>query len=104
MNTLISIRNVLLKSEHYDGWLYLPDEPWTLDTNGIFVQSDKDAAPGSTEHIPQFVKTANWKGILDSDSIEDIIENATIQLINPTLEELLQAFIFYVHNDAFFEF
>jgi hypothetical protein len=104
MDKLVSIRDVLSKTDVYDGWLYLPQKPWNLDTKGIFVKSDKNADPDSDDHIPKIVKENNWKVTLDSEGIEDIIYNAEDQLGNPSIDQLFEAFLFYVENDAFIEF
>lgn len=104
MNQLVSIRDILQKKDVYDGWLYLPLKPWNLDTQGVFVKSDKNADPSSDDHIPEIVKKSNWKVTLDSEGIEDIISNAEDQLSSPTIENLFEAFLFYMENDAFIEF
>jgi hypothetical protein len=103
LNTL-KLRDVLSGKSRHDGWLYMPSRPWGLDTECVFVQSDKDAEPGSKEHLPDSVVSGGWQPILDSESIEDIIFNAEDQLGSPTMNQLLNAFLYYVENDAFLEF
>jgi hypothetical protein len=104
MSDLVSIRDILSRKENYDGWLYLPPKPWSLDTMGAFIQSDKNADPGSLAHIPDFVKSDGWKEALDSEGIEDIIDNAGYQLDEPSINDLFAAFLYYVENDAFIQF
>ena len=104
MTQLVFVRDILLKKAIYDGWLYLPSKPWSLDTQGVFVKSDKNADPSSDAHIPEIVRKNNWKVTLDSEGIEDIISNAEDQLANPTIENLFEAFLFYIDNDAFIGF
>jgi hypothetical protein len=100
MEKLISLRDVLLQKEAYQGWLYLPEEPWTLETKGIFVDLD-DVPAGSEPDLPEEVKKYNLHEVLDAVGIEDIIINAKEQIGSPSVDELLSAFVFYVENDAF---
>jgi hypothetical protein len=99
----VTIREVLVKADVFQGWLYLPDKPWLLDTEGIFVREDLDADP-SAPFPPVVLSPCQLKEALDAASIEDIISNAEQQLAKPTLENLLEAFLFYMENDAFIEF
>jgi hypothetical protein len=82
----------------------LPAKPWTLGTKGIFVKKDKDADPDSEGRIPDIVKQNGWEPTLDAAGIEDIIYNVEDQVDDPTDEQLFQAFIFYIANDAFIDF
>lgn len=45
-----------------------------------------------------------WKVTLDSATIEDIVINAHDQVDEPSVAQLLDAFVFYVENDAFILF
>jgi len=45
VSNLVSVGQILQSPEEYSGWLYLPDPPWSLDTQGIFAVDDKDADP-----------------------------------------------------------
>lgn len=99
----VTIREVLKKTDLFQGWLYLPDKPWTLATEGIFVKEDRDADP-SAPFPPAVLSPCQLKETLDAAGIEDIISNAEHQLGKPTLENLFAAFLFYMENDAFIEF
>lgn len=85
-------------------WLYLPQEEWNLDTEGVFSKDSLDYPPDSDEYLPIEAKKYGWKEVLDKASIEDVISYTKNQLANPTLEQLLEAMIFYYRNDAFLEF
>jgi hypothetical protein len=104
MNSLVAIKDVLLESVDFDGWLYIPNEEITLETNGIFIQSDKDADPNSEDHIPDIIKKNKWIATIDSETIEDIIFNAKSQNKSIGLSELFRAFVHYIKNDAFIVF
>lgn len=101
--SLISIREVLQEPEMHSGWLYLPEQPWTLETQGVFVVDDKDVDPDE-DLVPAIVQENNWQEVLDSDTIEDVVENAKAQVVSPTVSQLFEAFIYYVENDAFIDF
>jgi len=103
MNEQISLRTILRDPGLFTGWLYLPSQPWTLDTEGIFFKFDKNADP-NVDQTPEVVRTNNWQEVLDAASIEDIVDNARAQLEDVSVGDLLQAFIYYVENDAFIKF
>jgi hypothetical protein len=103
MGVLVTIREILEGREPFSGWLYLPPPPWSLDTNGIFVEFDKDADPDD-DQIPELVKTNKWIEVLDAASIEDIVSNAKQQLGSPSIDQLFKAFEFYLDRDAFVVF
>jgi hypothetical protein len=104
MSDEVTLSDVLSGKEAYKGWLYLPPRPWSLETKGIFVYKDKDSDPDSDDHIPAVVKNEGWEETLDAAGIEDIVFNAREQIDAPTLNDLLEAFVFYIDNDAFIEF
>ncbi len=104
---LICIKDILLSPEKNPGtWLYLPSDysQWSLTTEGIFSLDSSEFPPDSDEYLPEQVKSSGWVETLDGASIEDVVENARDQLVDPSLEQLLRAFVFYYENDAFLEF
>lgn len=103
MRNVVNVRQILQAPEEHSGWLYLPESQWTLDTQGIFAEYDKDADPADDPR-PEVAKINGWQEVLDSDSIEDIVANAKDQLDSLTLEQLFDAFVYYFENDAFIEF
>ncbi|WBS02557.1 hypothetical protein OU994_30690 [Pseudoduganella sp. SL102] len=104
MSERVKIRDILLQKNEYSGWFYLPPKPWSLDTEGVLVEEDKDADPDSEDHIPDFVKKEGWVETLDAAGIEDIVSNAEAQIEDPTVTDLFDAFNFYIDNGAFIEF
>jgi len=99
----VTIREVLEQKGEFFGWLFLPSKPWTLDTNGLFIQEDKDSDP-SEPFPPIIVEPCRLSAVLDWASIEDIVLNAKEQVGRPSVDNLFKAFIFYIENDAFITF
>jgi hypothetical protein len=100
---LLTMREVLEQAAVFDGWLFLPQQPWTLDTVGIFIKEDRDADP-SDPFPPAILAPCGLQVALDAAGIEDVIENAKDQLGAPRIDQLFAAFQFYIENDAFLEF
>ncbi|GEM_PF-584979 len=104
---LISVRDVLSHPEkNPETWFYLPPNlrEWNLNTEGIFSLDSFDFPSDSDDFLPEQVKQNGWIETLDGASIEDVIDNVNNQLENPSLDQLLQAFIYYFENDAFIVF
>lgn len=101
--TSVTIREVLEEKDAFSGWLYLSPKTWTLDTEGIFIADDIDADPAAP-FPPAILAPCNLQEALDAAGIEDIISNAKDQLDSPTIDQLFEAFLFYVENDAFMDF
>ena len=99
----VTIREVLEQKGSLFGWLYLPNKPWKLETQGLFIQEDKDSDP-SDPFPPTIIDSCHLSEVLDAAGIEDIIANAEAQIEKPTVDDLYMAFLFYVENDAFIEF
>ncbi|MFJ4344791.1 hypothetical protein [Pseudomonas sp. NPDC089401] len=100
---LVTLEQILQAPGHHAGWLYLPAQPWGLATQGVFALDDKDADPAD-DPTPQVARQNHWQEVLDSDTIEDIVANARAQIPNSTLQQLLEAFVYYVEQDAFIRF
>ncbi|MBJ9968580.1 DUF7716 domain-containing protein [Burkholderia seminalis] len=96
----VSLRSILEEPTSFSGWLYLPPPPWTLETQGVFAPYTKDA---DDSNIPEIAKRHSWSITLDSDAIEDIVDNTSDQIENPTVDQLFEAFVFYFTNDAFID-
>ncbi|MBN3767638.1 hypothetical protein [Burkholderia sp. Ac-20365] len=103
MDHLFTIRQIFLNPQQHSGWLYLPDPPWDMNTQGVFADDDKDADPDADPR-PEIAKTNDWQEVLDVASIEDIVSNAQAQIENPRIEQLFEAFVYYFENDAFIAF
>jgi len=80
-------------------FLYLPmEEVWRLETRCMVLdQSDVDG-------IPEVVKRHGLSFALEIPTVRDIVANAIQQRPNVSLEQLLQAFLFYYDHDAFIAF
>ncbi|HEF5872590.1 TPA: hypothetical protein SAY52_003224 [Burkholderia cenocepacia] len=99
--TAASLHHILERPGDFSGWLYLPPMPWTLDTDGEFLEDADDA---EADVAPAIAAQPGWKVTLDSATIEDIVINAHDQVDEPSVAQLLDAFVFYVENDAFILF
>lgn len=88
---------------NFEGYLYLPDGPWNLTTEGLFIDEDIDADP-STKFPPAILDACKLKPTLEAADIEDVIAYARQQSPHCSLDELLKSFVFYVENDAFLDF
>lgn len=99
--TAASLHHILERPGDFSGWLYLPPMPWTLDTEGAFLEDADDA---EADVAPAIAAQPGWKATLDSATIEDIVINAHDQVDEPSVAQLLDAFVFYVENDAFILF
>lgn len=99
--TEVSLQHILERPGDFSGWLYLPPMPWALDTEGAFFEDVDDAA---ADVAPAMAAQPGWKVTLDSATIEDIVINAHDQVDEPSVAQLLDAFVFYVENDAFILF
>lgn len=86
----------------YEGWLYLPEGPWSLASEGIFIDEDLDADPNA-KFPPGILDCCNLTPILEAAGIEDVIDYARQQSPNCSLEQLLESLTYYVENDAFLD-
>lgn len=96
--TTVSLQHILEHPGDFSGWLCLPPMPWTLDTEGAFIEAADDTEadpPLTTAHQP------GWRVTLKGATIEDIVINAHDQVDEPSVTQLLDAFVFYVDNDEF---
>ena len=85
------------------GVLYLPKQPWTLSTKGMFFDPDIDLDP-NLDQTPEEIRSNGWEETLDTDLIDQIIFNAKAQKTEVTIDELFQAFVYYFNEDAFLRF
>lgn len=104
MTKTAKVRELLTRHGQYKGWLYLPPKPWSLDTEGVFVQTDKDAPADAADLMSATLIKRGLNLTVDAAGIEDVIFNAEDQLGAPTVEQLFKALVFYIDNDAFIDF
>jgi len=97
----LTIREVLAGDDEFKGWLYLPSQPWTLDTEGFFYKVDRNLSPEDERQVRADFEAQGWKSTLSAEDIEDVVDNCEEQIDEPTPEQLLQSFLFYFENDAF---
>ena len=81
--------------------VYLPAGPPALDTECIVLDPD-DIGPN--HEAPVDAVDLGFEEGLGIDDIRSIKENAQFQGKKPTEIEMLQAFAYYLENDAFIKF
>lgn len=82
--------------------LFLPeDEVWNLDTEGLIC--DPNDVENESDEVPQAAKEHNLIDALSIQDIQDIVYNAKQQKENVSIDELLEAYLYYYDNDAFVE-
>ena len=100
---IVTIRELLLNPGRNLEFLCLPPdvESWTLDTIGKFCLNPWYFPRGSEEFLPPEVLREGWVETMEGSIIESIVIFAKRELINPTPEQLLEAFKYYYVYDAY---
>ncbi len=80
--------------------VYLPLGTPTLNTECVVLDPD-DAVPD--QDIPREAADLNFEEGLGMDDIRSIRENAHLQGKRPSENEMLQALVYYLENDAFLD-
>ncbi|WP_027783372.1 MULTISPECIES: DUF7716 domain-containing protein [Burkholderia] len=96
--TEVSLKHILEHPGDFSGWLCLPPMPWTLDTEGAFTEHPDDIEAVTLSTI---ASQPGWRVTLNSATIEEIVINAHDQVDEPSVAQLLDAFVFYVDNEEF---
>lgn len=99
----VTIREVLEEKDKFDGLLYLGAKPWTLETQGVFVMGDLNSDPAAP-FPPSILAPCALREALNAGEIEKIVGNAQVQLGNPTIGQLFDAFQFYLQHNAYMAF
>jgi len=76
--------------------------PWSLQTKCLV--HDPDDVASDDDDLPEIVVAAEMQDVLEIQDVKDIVANAKAQRPDVTLDELLQAFVFYIERDAFIAF
>ncbi len=84
-----------------EGWLFLSPNKyeWELEMLGVFIEDSYDFENDVSQNLTG--KYKNWIEILDKTSIEDVVDNVRTATPQCTLNEILNAMIFYFENDSF---
>lgn len=88
-------------------WLYLPEHiPWGAETKCMVLESVE--VPPEEEDlqyagIPELARQNDMIDALPMSSIEEIVHNARAQKAHASVEELVEAFLYYYDNDAFID-
>jgi hypothetical protein len=103
MNVVVTLGEVLGIGEDlpFSHFLYLPlDVVWDATTPCAILDDDyledPDQHPIAVEH--------GLKSVIGTNEVQDIVINARDQIVAATGELLLEAFLYYIDNDAFIDF
>jgi len=104
MGDLIPLWQVLQSPGEFEGWLYLQNGPWTLETRGFFRSADLSLSPEEEKSARVAITNEGWKPIVTASEIEDILYNLEYQVDEtPSMQQKLDALIFFYENDAYIE-
>lgn len=105
MDNLIELENLLKKVNEFN-WsdsLYLPeDDVWSLTTKGLVL--DPDDVEDDDDEVPKLAKEHDMIDALSIQTIQGIVKNAYEQKSDCTVEELLEAYLYYFDHDAYIDF
>ncbi|MCO8590370.1 DUF7716 domain-containing protein [Burkholderia multivorans] len=96
--TTASLKHIFEHPGDFSGWLCLSPMPWTLDTEGAFIEGANLTEDGTP---PAIAPHPDWRVTLNSTTIEEIVINAHDQVDEPSIAQLFDAFVFYLENDEF---
>lgn len=96
-----TLQEVLGNSEKWP-WsfeLYLPsEEVWSPNTKSVLL--DPDAS--EFEHAENEMLSRGLMYVLPMQTVQSISRSAKKQFVDPTSKQLMEAFLYYYDNDAFF--
>ena len=82
--------------------LFLPeDEVWNMDTEGMIC--DPNDVENESDEVPKAAKERNLIYALSIQDLQDIVYNAKQQKEKASVDEVLEAYLYYYDNDAFIE-
>lgn len=102
--SLVKFKDVLENPEKFSGWLYSKSDMLYLDSDVIFYVAGIDLTPEAEKQEREKLLASGWFSRISSEDIEDVVINASEQLVDPAMDELLKAINYYLVNDAFIEF
>lgn len=83
--------------------LYLPeDETWNKDTEGMVL--DPDDVEDDEDEVPKEAKEKNLIYALNIQIIQSIVDNSYQQKSKLSVEELVEAYLYYYDYDAYIDF
>ena len=83
--------------------LYLPeDEIWNKDTEGMVL--DPDNVENDEDEVPKEAKEKNLIHALNIQIIQSIVDNSYQQKSKLSVEELVEAYLYYYDYDAYIDF
>lgn len=80
--------------------LFLPeDEVWNKDTEGMVL--DPDDVESDEDDVPKGAKERNLMYALNIQTIQSIVRNVIMQKSKISVDELVEAYLYYYDNDAY---
>lgn len=80
--------------------LFLPeDEVWNKDTEGMVL--DPDDVESDEDDVPKGAKERNLMYALNIQTIQSIVHNVVMQKSKISIDELVEAYLYYYDNDAY---
>lgn len=105
MNEFVTLGEVLQNINSYrwsDALFLLDEDEWGEDTKGVIL--DPNNVEDDEEDVPDFAKKNNMVDALGIGTIQEICDNAFQQKKECTIDELINAYLYYYNNDAFITF
>jgi hypothetical protein len=86
----------------HQGWLYIQDQEPALSSLVFFNSASLSQSPEEERVLRTSFLSEGWRSTLAADDIDEVISNLEDQLEKePTLEQRLNAFLFFLKHDAF---
>lgn len=103
MMSSVTIRELFerLDKMNWSDFIYRPPGSLTL-ASPCLVHDPDDVAPGN--ELPDEARRLGYVEAVGIDDLRSIRNNARMQGRTPTEDELLEAFSYYLDNDAFISF
>ena len=103
MMSTMTIRDLFERVDelNWSDFIYRPPGSLTLGSPCV-VHDPDDVSPG--DELPEEVSRLGYVEAVGIDDLRSIRDNARMQGRVPTEDELLEAFTYYLENDAFMSF
>lgn len=99
-----TLRDIIagIEAERWSDALYIRQRPpWTVDTLGAVLNPDDSE---EDEEVPAFARQHELSYVVPIATVQDIVQNARLQLFVPDITDLIEALNYYYEHDAFIDF
>lgn len=103
MSSIYTLIEILRSTQKFDldNALYLERKPWSASSQALVLDPDDVEEALDPDSDPKEAKDFGMKYAIMMQDLDDICENLKSQVSSPTDDQLFQAFIYYMENDAF---